>query len=550
MSYQTESDLTCRNPFLGVHRDNLGIGDVENPVVHDEDSYGSKSFVARHMGLIILALSALCAGFGNSLEPVSILTVLHVFLLLIGIEEAIADQDLQTWKSFCIFVYLIITQALGFCLGFAGIMAYPSTSLFSVSAAIGLGILVWVIYSILAIIPYVLYIRKYPSTITSIFIFPVLHTVAVCTLIGYTFSTFVALGNAFLDYGPLRQVATLLGIYGVNFITVFLGSFPAYVLSRYNHMTPSVREALKRYSLMFLIGFFIVTGFLIQQHYLYQVQIPQLTPTKLPVSCIFSQGAKVGTSDYNQLWNSTLTRIQKGDGIVLMAEEAMYLNSTSQENEVINFAIKVAKESTLADGVLLGITYELEEPGKEMKKNKFVLVSSHENSPLWSYQKAHPVPIVEAEIEPGEPTLPYVHTNYGKVAGAICFDLDFPQYIADAGRVRADIFLQPSWTWNAINFRHFEGDALRAVENGFTLFRCSSDGESGIVDPYGKFLAREYTGHDPRIVSTFQLPLNKHVITFFPFLGFIFEYFLIVFSVFYYISIVMDMKEALGRYSS
>lgn len=45
--------------------------------------------------------------------------------------------------------------------------------------------------------------------------------------------------------------------------------------------------------------------------------------------------------------------------------------------------------------------------------------------------------------------------------------------------MHVDLFLQPSWTWNDINRRHFNENAIRALENGFTMFRCSSDGESG-----------------------------------------------------------------------
>ena len=47
--------------------------------------------------------------------------------------------------------------------------------------------------------------------------------------------------------------------------------------------------------------------------------------------------------------------------------------------------------------------------------------------------------------------------------------------------VQVDLLLQPSWTWGAILTRHMEGDSVRAVENGFSIFRCSSEGESGVV---------------------------------------------------------------------
>ena len=48
-----------------------------------------------------------------------------------------------------------------------------------------------------------------------------------------------------------------------------------------------------------------------------------------------------------------------------------------------------------------------------------------------------------------------------------------------------DLLLQPSWTWGAILSRHMEGNAVRAVENGFSLLRCSSQGESGVVGGLG-----------------------------------------------------------------
>ena len=46
-----------------------------------------------------------------------------------------------------------------------------------------------------------------------------------------------------------------------------------------------------------------------------------------------------------------------------------------------------------------------------------------------------------------------------------------PTHTCQAGHQGVDILLQPSWTWGLVGPRHWAGDALRAVENGFTLFR-------------------------------------------------------------------------------
>jgi apolipoprotein N-acyltransferase len=496
-------------------------------------------FPEKELGYVLLAISAVLAGFGNSLNPVSILTMVHIYLLLVGFELALGEENIKSTTCLILSIYLVISQALGFCLGFNGIFGFPTLTASAVFASIGFGLLLWVVYLLLALLPYFLYIRKYPSHWTNYFLFPTLHTVAYCTLLGSSLSTFGALGNGNLDYSPLRQFAVIFGVYGVNFLTVWIGWFPSYYHSRYNGLLSSRQKKNHFHSwLLGLVLLFMITGFLVQSKYLYQKHVNRLISPTLPVSCVFSQAAEFQSPGFYSLWNSTADRIAAGDGIVLMSEEAMFLKNSDQETAVIDLATELANRSPNKDGVLVGVTYELQLPGQDFVTNQFVLIaSSSSNGPLWHYRKAHPVPLIEDNVRAGAGNLPIAETNYGKLSGGICFDLDFPQYIASAGRHEVDLFLQPSWTWNAINSRHFDGDSLRAMENGFTLFRCSSDGESGIVDPYGKFLARQETGHDPSIVSTFQLPRYDHVTSFYANLGFTFEYFLIVAAFFYYLSI-------------
>ena len=101
-----------------------------------------------------------------------------------------------------------------------------------------------------------------------------------------------------------------------------------------------------------------------------------------------------------------------------------------------------------------------------------------------------------------------------------------------------DILLQPSWTWNAIGRRHFEGNAVRAVEQGFSYFRCSSVGESGVTDPYGTITQRLFTGSDPQQSTvSFTLPLIARHSTIYNIFGFLFDYFIFISALFIYITI-------------
>jgi apolipoprotein N-acyltransferase len=163
------------------------------------------------------------------------------------------------------------------------------------------------------------------------------------------------------------------------------------------------------------------------------------------------------------------------------------------------------------------------------------------------------VPFIEDDVKAGPPVLPtYYDSEYDLTfGGGICFDLDFSQYIRQAGVKKVNIMLQPSWTWNAISSRHFNGDAVRAIENGFNLLRCSSEGESGTIGTAGRVNTRQFTGSGTKNadsttndvpISIFFLPLAARVDTMFTAVGFIFEYLLMIAAIVIYISIIIPLK--------
>jgi apolipoprotein N-acyltransferase len=83
----------------------------------------------------------------------------------------------------------------------------------------------------------------------------------------------------------------------------------------------------------------------------------------------------------------------------------------------------------------------------------------------------------------------YVDTPYGRITSAVCFDLDFPSFIRQAGRERADIILVPSFDTKAIRPYHTDVGLLRGVENGFSVVRQVNKGTSVAADYHGKILA-------------------------------------------------------------
>mmetsp|Transcript_58822 Transcript_58822/g.120347 ORF Transcript_58822/g.120347 Transcript_58822/m.120347 type:complete len:264 (-) Transcript_58822:60-851(-) len=225
------------------------------------------------------------------------------------------------------------------------------------------------------------------------------------------------------------------------------------------------------------------------------------------------------------------------DTIVLWSETAAVVHTDEEEASMLQQA-KELVASAPAKQSFLGVTYSLRKVGEEAD-NVFALIAP-DGQLAWKYIKSHPVPFVEAGVRAGPSVLPtYDDERLGRMGGAICFDLDYDNFLLQAGMKGVSLLLQPSWTWSAIYARHFDGNALRAVENGATLLRCSSDGESGVVSPHGLVLHREVTLHDPSIPVVFSVPLAPRVWTPYAHGGYIFQYLVTAASVIAWLMVLL-----------
>ncbi len=207
------------------------------------------------------------------------------------------------------------------------------------------------------------------------------------------------------------------------------------------------------------------------------------------------------------------------------------VKSTSDEEDMFTYTQELLQNYSITTSYV-GVSYLKELPEQNgYGTNHFALVSN--TGVKFNYKKAYPVPFVESKIIPGEKEIQYYDADFVlstgqssivRLGAAICFDFDYPNYIIQAGWKKVQLMLQPSWTWAGITNRHSNGDSVRAIENGFNLFRCSSLGESGVVSSTGLFQSRVMNTNNPADVYYFQLPLHSRVTTFYSYFGFIFEY--------------------------
>ncbi len=180
----------------------------------------------------------------------------------------------------------------------------------------------------------------------------------------------------------------------------------------------------------------------------------------------------------------------EGNAQVLKADEPALLNAGSQ------LAAK--------DHIYLGMGDAVWTPGQAKPLENELVMIRPDGQIDWQYHKSHPVPGDEASlISASDGQLRSIDTPYGRLAGAICFDADFIQTMSQTGAMQADILLNPSNDWAAIDPWHTEMASFRALEQGVNVIHQASHGLSAAYDYEGNQLAAldYFQSDDPTMVT-------------------------------------------------
>jgi apolipoprotein N-acyltransferase len=102
----------------------------------------------------------------------------------------------------------------------------------------------------------------------------------------------------------------------------------------------------------------------------------------------------------------------------------------------------------------------------------------------------------------------------GEVDGAristlICYDLDFPDLVAQAGELDIGILVGPAGDWPEIASIHAKMSRSRAIEQGVVLVRPTTGGVSIIYDGLGRVLAETHSIDDNVRHVTTWVPIHR-----------------------------------------
>ncbi len=326
---------------------------------------------------------------------------------------------------------------------------------------------------------------------------------------------------AFTQYGnlPLMQVVSVTGIYGIVFLIIW---FAAVVNWAWEHefVWREIRSVACLYAcilaLVLILGGSRLAFFPPESK---TIRVASITTPDLKSQSIESRKFPPLEKTINVMENYSEQAARAGAKIVFWQEYGALLGKNDKGTFIDRGCMLAIKEKIY---LILGMGVLRPEPGVP-GENKIILIDPS-GKVMWKYWKHHPAPEKESPTRvQGKGDIPVLNTPLGKIASVICFDLDFPNYIRQAGKAGIDIMLVPSFDWREITPLHTHMAVFRAIENGFSMIRCTGDGLSMAVDYQGRTVsALNYFNSDEHVMIS-DVP-SKGVTTIYPQIGDLFAW--------------------------
>lgn len=289
------------------------------------------------------------------------------------------------------------------------------------------------------------------------------------------FGSWGALANTQVDNLPLLQTVSLVGLAGPALLLSLVATWLAMVIA---DVRPSRwwRSGL-------LIGLLILGAHSWGSYRLHQpLSGPQITVAGIVSDvALGAEGippAEILQAGTDELFSRTRLAAQRGARLVVWNEGATVIYSTD-EAAFLQRGAKLAQDI----GVDIVMAYIVPLDGIRKFENKYVWMTN-EGAIAETYFKNHPVP-GEGSLK-GTAPLQVLERPYGRVAGAICYDYDFPAMGLRHANLGAGLVVVPSSDWQGIDPYHTQMASIRGIESGFSVLRPVRWATSGAFDAYGR----------------------------------------------------------------
>lgn len=415
-----------------------------------------------------------------------------------------AVRGIKRWQGFLL-AFLVISK--GYYIGFDVVPFLPVVASMAIAGVFGL----------LATLPYFIdsFFSKHRDSFLSTLLFP-----TAVVIIEYGYHQLNAYGTwGHFAYSQESQTILLqsISVFGMGYITFLIAWFASvvnWVYENRNDLNSVKKGSLVYTSVLAVTLIFGAQRTLLQNRTSETIQIASISALDSLNAAIDIPGlnnpetqqvlkiqARRNTSKLNNyLFDKSIVEAKAGADLVFWAEGSAVI---LKEDETKFY--KKAGEIAMKHDFYLGVAVAVIDPSNpKFLENKFV-VFNKEGEKAMDYWKGISVPGVEAPISNNKAIgIQKIETEYGTIAGAICFDLDFPDYLKQAKG--ADILLSPSRDWKEIDPIHTDMTRFRAIEQGFNFIRQTSHGLTVGTDYTGKVLSEmDHFTNESKVMIT-QLP--------------------------------------------
>jgi apolipoprotein N-acyltransferase len=334
-------------------------------------------------------------------------------------------------------------------------------------------------------------------------------------------STFGMIGYTQSGSLPLVQIVSITGIWGLSFLVIWFSSVINWAWEQ-EFRFEMVKKGLAVYVAINLAIIFY-GEFRLNKHYTGKMIRIAASSSSYDVIGRFREAIKNGT--YPPLnvnirtFDDFIAKAALPGSRVVFWEEYALITSEADEGQIIEHARIKAMEKRILLGLPMGV---LKNRGsKHLLENQVVWIAP-DGKILTKYRKSFTAPWETSTNLNKEVSI--FKTEFGIIGTVICFDMDFPSLIRQAGKNHVELMLVPSHDWRGIAPFHSHMAVFRAIENGFSLVRPA--GESGVSissDPYGRVLSCLDNPYSQDKIMMVDVPIH-HVKTIYSTIGDLFAW--------------------------
>jgi apolipoprotein N-acyltransferase len=333
---------------------------------------------------------------------------------------------------------------------------------------------------------------------------------------GFMFGGFpwIPLGNTMVTLLPIAQLASVGGVYALSlFVALINAGFALVIVSATRMQRASLAATLALIAVVSVWG-----GMRLSSNTLVEDGTPvRVGLVQANIAQVDKWNPGKAGSIVERYLSLTRQAVAEGAQLVLWPESATPF--VFEEEPVGASLVRNIVQST---GVpLLFGTDEIERGSPNRYYNSaFMLDTGGATAAV--YRKMHLVPFGEyvpfkdllffvkplvesvSDFTPG-PFVTMLPVNGHMMSTAICYEVTYPSLMREAVRQGSELLTtitNDAWYGeSSAPFQHFEMAALRSIEQGRYLVRAANTGITGIVDPYGRVLARTSLGETTVVVG-------------------------------------------------